>query len=169
MYWSFCWKYTLSYLHQLPDTVPPSLMVRLLFWRSFCMYLAISMAQSIIRDRLLFSVHFEWFTENYPFLFEGLQNILKGMWRVGPQNKGNSPSILFHTMMWIVFWPYTRQYVTKTDEAMVIDTHCCIITKSSSPWSYIWDRECHFSSLSAYPPSKGSNSSQSTTCIVLLL
>ena len=54
------------------------------------------MAQSIIRDRLLFfAIHFEGFTENYPFLFEELQNILKGMWRVGPQNKGNSPSILF--------------------------------------------------------------------------
>jgi hypothetical protein len=26
-----------------------------------------------------FAVHFEGFTENYPFLFEGLQNILKGM------------------------------------------------------------------------------------------
>jgi hypothetical protein len=38
------------------------------------------MAQSIIRDQLLFfAVHFEGFTENYPFLFEGLQNILKGM------------------------------------------------------------------------------------------
>ena len=36
------------------------------------------MAQSIIRDRLLFfAVHFEGFTKNYPFLFEGLQNILK--------------------------------------------------------------------------------------------
>ena len=35
-------------------------------------YLAINMAQSIIRDRLLFfAVHFEGFTENYPFLFEG--------------------------------------------------------------------------------------------------
>ena len=57
----------------------------------------ISMAWSIIRDRLLLfsAVHFEGFTEHYPFLFEGLQNILKGMWRVGPQNKGNSPSILF--------------------------------------------------------------------------
>ena len=41
-----------------------------------------------------FAVHFEGFTENCPFLFEGLQNILKGMWRAGPQNKGNSPSIL---------------------------------------------------------------------------
>ena len=57
------------------------------------------MAQSIITDRLLFfAVHFEGFTENYPFLFEGLQNILKGMWRVGPQNKGNNPSILFHAL-----------------------------------------------------------------------
>jgi hypothetical protein len=38
------------------------------------------MAQSIIRDQpLFFAVHFEGFTENYPFLFEGLQNILKGM------------------------------------------------------------------------------------------
>jgi len=38
------------------------------------------MAQSIIRDPLLiFAFHFEGFTENYPFLFEGLQNILKGM------------------------------------------------------------------------------------------
>ena len=47
-------------------------------------------------DRLLFfAVHFEGFTKNYPFLFERLQNILKGMWRVGLQNKGNSPSILF--------------------------------------------------------------------------
>ena len=54
------------------------------------------MAQSIIKDRLLFfAVHLEGFTKNYPFLFEGLQNILKGMWRAGPQNKGNSPSILF--------------------------------------------------------------------------
>ena len=26
-----------------------------------------------------FAIHFEGFTENYPFLFEGLQNILKGM------------------------------------------------------------------------------------------
>ena len=41
-----------------------------------------------------FAVHFEGFTENYPFLFEGLQNILLGMWRAGPQNKDNSPSIL---------------------------------------------------------------------------
>ena len=40
------------------------------------------------------AVHFEGFIENYPFLFEGLQNILKGMWRAGPQNKGNSPSNL---------------------------------------------------------------------------
>ena len=71
-------------------------MVQLLFWRYLCSYLAISMAQSIIGDRLLFfAVHFERFTENYPFRFEGLQNILKGMWRAGPQNKGNSPSILF--------------------------------------------------------------------------
>jgi hypothetical protein len=64
------------------------------------------MAQSIIRDRLLFfAVHFEGFTENYPFLFQGLQNILKGMWRDGPQNKGNSPSILFHAScnkLWIL-------------------------------------------------------------------
>jgi hypothetical protein len=38
------------------------------------------MAQSIIRDWLLFFVvHLEGFTENFPFLFEGLQNILKGM------------------------------------------------------------------------------------------
>jgi hypothetical protein len=39
------------------------------------------MAQSIIRDWLLcfFAIHFEGFTENHPFLFEGLQNILKGM------------------------------------------------------------------------------------------
>jgi hypothetical protein len=42
-------------------------------------YSMISMAQSIIRDRLPFSVHFKGFTENYPFLFEELQNILKGM------------------------------------------------------------------------------------------
>ena len=41
----------------------------------------------------LFSVQIEGFSENYPFLFEGLQNILKGMWRAGPRNKGNSPSI----------------------------------------------------------------------------
>ena len=41
-----------------------------------------------------FAVHFEGFIENYPFLFEGLQNILKGKWRAGPQNKGNSPSNL---------------------------------------------------------------------------
>ena len=75
---------------------PSSLIVRLFFWRYVCSYLAISMAQNIIRDWLLFfAVHFEGFTKNYPFLFEGLQNILKGMWRVGPQNKGNSPSILF--------------------------------------------------------------------------
>ena len=54
-----------------------------------------SMAQSIIREGLLFlAVHFEGFIENYPFLFEGLQNILKGMWRARPQNKGNSPSNL---------------------------------------------------------------------------
>ena len=54
------------------------------------------MAQSIIRDLFFFAIHFEGFTKNYPFLFEGLQNILKGIWRAGPQNKGNSPSILFH-------------------------------------------------------------------------
>ena len=34
-----------------------------------------------------------------PFILKGLQKItpsfLKGMWRTGPQNKGNSPSILF--------------------------------------------------------------------------
>ena len=41
-----------------------------------------------------FAVHFEGFIENYPFPFEGLQNILKGKWRAGPQNKGNSPSNL---------------------------------------------------------------------------
>jgi hypothetical protein len=53
------------------------------------------MAQNIIRDGgFFFAVHFEGFTKNYPFLFEGLQNILKVMWRAGPQNKGNSPSIL---------------------------------------------------------------------------
>jgi hypothetical protein len=50
------------------------------FFKICLFVLAISMAQSIIRDRLLFfAVHFEGFTENYPFLFEGLQNILKGM------------------------------------------------------------------------------------------
>ena len=47
------------------------------------------MAQSIIRD--LFFL---------PFILKGLQKItpffLKGIWRAGPQNKGNSPSILFH-------------------------------------------------------------------------
>ena len=32
-----------------------------------------------------------------PSFFLNSQNILKGMWRVGPQNKGNSPSILFPT------------------------------------------------------------------------
>jgi hypothetical protein len=38
------------------------------------------MAQSIIRTGYyFFAVHFEGFTENYPFLFEGLQNILKEM------------------------------------------------------------------------------------------
>jgi len=35
------------------------------------------MAQSIIKGR--FAVHFEGFTGNYPFIFEGLQNVLKGM------------------------------------------------------------------------------------------
>jgi hypothetical protein len=38
------------------------------------------MAQSIIKDWLLFfAIHFEGFTKNYPFFFEGLQNILKGL------------------------------------------------------------------------------------------
>jgi hypothetical protein len=65
------------------------------FWRYVCMYLAVSMAQILLgTGYYFFAVHFEGFTKNYPFLFEGLQNILKGMWRAGPQNKGNSPSIL---------------------------------------------------------------------------
>ena len=46
--------------------------------------------------KTIIQVHFEGFTKNYPFLFEGLQNIVKGMWRAEPQNKGSSPSILFH-------------------------------------------------------------------------
>ena len=82
-------------------------------WVTHCSYLAISMAQSIIMNRLLFfAVHFEGFTENHPFLFEGLQNILKGMWRVGPQSKGNSPSILFHAHgHHFMARLYTLQYV----------------------------------------------------------
>ena len=78
-------------------TSPPSLMVRLFFWRYVCSYLAISIAQSIIRDRLLFVLPFilKGLQRITPYFFEGLQNILKGMWRPRPQNKGNSPSILF--------------------------------------------------------------------------
>jgi hypothetical protein len=44
------------------------------------MYLAVSMAQILLgTGYYFFAVHFEGFTKNYPFLFEGLQNILKGM------------------------------------------------------------------------------------------
>ena len=67
---------------------PSSLMVRLLYKRYFFSYIAISMAQSIIRDRLLFfSVHFEGFTKNYPFLLEGLQSILKECEGLDPKIK----------------------------------------------------------------------------------
>jgi hypothetical protein len=51
-------------------------------------------------------VHFEGFNKKYPF-FEGMQNILKGMWRGRPQNKGNIHSILvpalYHGAYTIVF------------------------------------------------------------------
>ena len=56
-------KFSLS-KWRLPQKLPfmycPSLMVRLLFWRYVCSYLAISMAQSIIRDRLLYFCHSFW-------------------------------------------------------------------------------------------------------------
>jgi hypothetical protein len=82
-------------------TSPPSLMVRLFFWRYVCSYLAISMAQSIIKDRLLF----------LPFILKGLQKItpsfLKGCKILWKECEGLDPKIRvialqFYSLVWRV-------------------------------------------------------------------
>ena len=88
MYWSFCWKCTLSCL-------------------SF-------------ND--VYNYILKGLQKITPSFFEGLQNVLKGMWRVGPQNKGNSLSILFHveghfTHETESLWPVTFQALSLVEKA----------------------------------------------------
>ena len=120
-------------------TSPPSLMVRLFFWRYICSYLAISMPQSIIRDR--------WFLF-LPFILKGLHRIthsfLKGckiFWR---ECEGLGPKIRVIALQFDSLlgpnskpqYPSWWQPLTKSHVELENYSNVCQKTWSYQPW--IW-------------------------------